>query len=71
MKTILRSDDFSCPSCVTKLESALSKVAGVATARVHFATGRVVVEHEPAQASVETLVETARRSGYRVRPSAF
>lgn len=71
MKTILRSEDFSCPSCVTKLETALSRVPGVAVARVHFATGRIVVEHEPDRASVETLVETVRRSGYRARPSAF
>lgn len=71
MKTVLRSEDFSCPSCVSRLESALSKVVGVQDARVHFATGRIVVEHEPGRASVETLVETVRRAGYRARPSAF
>jgi copper chaperone len=71
MKTILRSDDFSCPSCVSKLEAALAKVAGVEAARVHFATGRIVIEHEPDRASVETLVETVRRSGYRARAAAF
>ncbi len=71
MKTILRSDDMSCPSCVVKLEGALKRLDGVADARVHFATGRIEVEHEPGEASVEALVEAVRREGYRARASAF
>ena len=31
-KSILRSDEFSCPSCVTKIEKALSALPGVAAA---------------------------------------
>ena len=71
MKTILRSDDMSCPSCVVKLEGALKRLDGVADATVHFATGRIEVVHEPDEASVEALVEAVRREGYRARPSAF
>ncbi len=29
MKTILRSQEFSCPSCVVKIEKALKGVPGV------------------------------------------
>ncbi len=71
MKTILRSDEFSCPSCVTKIEGALKTMPGVHDAAVHVGTGRIEVEHDPAHASVESLVETVRRSGYRSRPSPF
>lgn len=71
VKTILRSNDFSCPSCVTKLERALGAVPGVNSAKVHFTTGRIEVEHDANEASIATLVETVERAGYRSRPSPF
>ena len=46
MKTILRSDDLSCPSCVPKIEKALGQINGVTDAKVHFATGRIEVEYD-------------------------
>lgn len=70
-KTILRSDEFSCPSCVTKIEKALHALPGVATAKVHFNTGRIEVEHDAASAPVETLVAAVRSAGYEARPAAF
>ncbi|WP_254368324.1 heavy-metal-associated domain-containing protein, partial [Paracoccus sp. Z118] len=70
-KTILRSDELSCPSCVPKIEKALRGLPGVEKAEVRFNTGRIEVEHDPAQSSVETLVEAIRGTGYEARPSAF
>jgi copper chaperone len=46
-KTILRSDELSCPSCVNNIESNLNKKDGVEKATVHFSTGRIEVEHQP------------------------
>jgi copper chaperone len=71
MKTILRSDEFTCPSCVTKIERALETLPGVQAATVHFATGRIEVDHDPSRSSVAALVESVRRSGYRSWPSPF
>lgn len=71
MKTILRSDDFSCPTCVTKIEGALGKLPGVETATVHFSTGRIEVQHDRNETPVDTLVETVRELGYESRPSPF
>jgi copper chaperone CopZ len=71
MKTLLRSRELSCPSCVAKIEKALQSVPGVENARVHFNTGRIEVEHDPAQASVPQLVEAVRGAGYEAQPSAF
>jgi len=71
MKTILRSQELSCPSCVAKIEKALHGVAGVETAKVHFNTGRIVVEHDPEQANSDELVKTVRSVGYEAKPSAF
>lgn len=70
-KTILRSDEFSCPSCVTKIEKALKATAGVTSAKVHFNTGRIEVEHDAAAAPVEALVAAVKSAGYGARPTAF
>jgi len=64
MKTLLRSSELSCPSCVVKIEKALSALDGVQTAVVHFNTGRIEVEHDPVRASAGKLIETVRRMGY-------
>ena len=71
MKTILRSRELSCPSCVAKIEKALKLLPGVENATVHFNTGRIEVEHDPAQAAVPQLVAAVREAGYEAQPSAF
>ena len=70
-RTILGSDEFSCPSCVTKIEKALAATPGVTSAAVHFNTGRIEVEHDPATAPVDVLIGAVRQAGYQARPSAF
>lgn len=70
-KTILRSDEFSCPSCVTKIEKALAATPGVTAAKVHFNTGRIEVEHDPERVKAETLVAAVKSAGYEARVSAF
>ncbi|MDT8306190.1 MAG: heavy-metal-associated domain-containing protein [Anaerolineae bacterium] len=71
MKTLLRSRELSCPSCVAKIETALRNVPGVEDAAVHFNTGRIEVEHDPAAATVPQLVDAIRKAGYEAQPSAF
>jgi copper chaperone len=70
MKTTLRSQDLSCPSCVAKIEKALQGIEGVTGARVHFNTGRIEVEHEPEVATAE-LVQTVRKTGYEANVASF
>lgn len=71
IRTVLRSDELSCPSCVPKIEKALRALPGVKTAEVRFNSGKIEVEHDPSQTSVEALVEAVRQTGYEARPSAF
>lgn len=71
VKTVLRSSELSCPSCVPKIEKALGALPGVEKAEVKFNTGKIEVEHDPARSSVEALVEAVRGTGYEARPSAF
>ncbi|SEB48704.1 Copper chaperone CopZ [Paramicrobacterium humi] len=70
-RTVLRSSEFTCPSCVGKIEKALRRVEGVSEATVHFETGRIDVEHDPVAAPVDDLVATVAAAGYRAAPSAF
>lgn len=71
MKTVLRSQEFSCPSCVAKIERALTGLEGVDEAKVHFNTGRIVVEHNPQQASADELVKAVRAAGYEAKVAPF
>lgn len=71
MKTTLRSDDLSCPTCVENIESSLNRTKGVSQAKVHYNTGRIEVEHDPETVSEEKLVEIVGQSGYEARVSQF
>lgn len=70
-KTTLRAQDLNCPSCVAKIEKALTRLEGVANAEVHFNTGRIAVEHDPAQATADDLVRAVADAGYIAKASAF
>lgn len=71
IRTTLRSDEFSCPSCVPKIEKALQALPGVKKAEVKFASGRIEVEHDPALSDVAALVNTIAKTGYTAKPRAF
>jgi len=64
MKTLLRSQDLSCPSCIDKIVKALKAVDGVQEANVHFNTGRIEVEHDPEKVGDDKLVQVVRSVGY-------
>ena len=70
-RTILRAEGFSCPSCVAKIEKQVGRVNGVTAVKVHFASSRIEIDHNPATASVDTLVAAVAQAGYSVRPAVF
>ena len=70
-RTVLRAEGFSCPSCVAKIEKKVGRLDGVDAVKVHFASARIEVDHDPAQASVEDLVAAVAKAGYVAKPSAF
>lgn len=71
MKTILRSNDLNCPSCVNNIEANLNKIDGVRKAQVHFSTGRIEVEHEAEKVKPDALIEAVREAGYETELSPF
>lgn len=71
MKTILRSTELSCPSCVAKIEKGLKVKPGVEDAKVFFNTGRIEVEHQPEVISPEELAKIVTGLGYQASVSRF
>ena len=71
MKTILRSTELSCPSCVAKIEKGLKVKPGVESAKVFFNTGRIEVEHQPEVISPEELAKIVTGLGYQASISRF
>ncbi|QBI18819.1 copper chaperone [Egibacter rhizosphaerae] len=70
-RTVLRAEGFSCPSCVSKIEKRVGRVDGVSNVKVHFASARIEVDHDPDVASVDQLVAAVAKAGYTARPTAF
>lgn len=70
-KTLLRSQELSCPSCVAKIETALKAVKGVSEAKVYFNTGKIEVQHDPDVVNAEDLVKTVKSVGYEAREAAY
>jgi copper chaperone len=71
MKTILRSQELSCPSCIAKIEKALKSLQGVQEAKVHFNSGRIEVLHDAGTTTQEDLVKAIRAAGYETKVSPF
>lgn len=69
--TMLRAEGFSCPSCVSKIEKQVGRLDGVTSVKVHFASARIEVDHDPAQVSVEDIVAAVAKAGYKAAPAAF
>lgn len=69
--TLLRAEGFSCPSCVGKIEKQLGRLDGVENVTVHFASGRVEVDHDATRTSVDELIAAVAKAGYTSKASAF
>lgn len=69
--TLLRAEGFSCPSCVSKIEKQVGRLSGVDDVKVHFASSRIEIDHDPALVSVDQLVAVVDKAGYAATPSAF
>ncbi|HYP61382.1 MAG TPA: heavy metal-associated domain-containing protein, partial [Thermomicrobiales bacterium] len=57
---------MTCASCVRRVEKALGKATGVASANVNLATERATVSYDPAVANLDTLRAAVEKAGYGV-----
>ena len=49
MKKVFRLEDLDCANCAAKMERAIAKIDGVASASVSFMTQRLTVEADDAR----------------------
>jgi len=67
--TQFRVLDFDCPTCASTVERALGTQSGVEAVEVHYATGRVEIEYDPAVADPGDFQTTIESQGYSPRPA--
>ena len=70
-RTLLRAEGFSCPSCVGKIEKQVGRLDGVENVTVHFASGRIEIDHDTEAAPVDRLIAAVDKAGYKSAVSAF
>lgn len=70
-RTLLRAEGFSCPSCVGKIEKQVGRLDGVDNVKVHFASGRIEIDHDAATTTVDDLIAAVDKAGYKSTASAF
>src|SRR5919202_261489 len=61
---------MTCASCVARIEKKLTRLPGVAEARVNLATERASVRYDPAAIAVPALVSAVKAAGYEAHPLA-
>lgn len=66
-ETQLQIQGMTCASCVRRVEKALTKTPGVASANVNFATHEATVTHE-APIDANLLVKAVTDAGYEAKP---
>ena len=57
---------MTCASCVNRVERAINRTPGVASAAVNLATEQATVAFNPAQATVANVAAAVRKAGYEV-----
>ncbi|KIH70828.1 heavy metal-binding protein [Salinicoccus roseus] len=66
MKTNLKTETFTCPSCIKKIEGTLNRSDGVDTAKVLFNSSKVKVEHDENKISPDEIRGLIEKLGYEV-----
>lgn len=63
MKKIYMMEDLDCANCAAKMEEAISKIEGVASARVSYLAQKLILEADDARLDeiMAEIVKTCRR----------
>lgn len=65
-KAEFQLEPLTCPSCIKKIETTISKTAGVESARVLFNSSKVKTEFDEKQTGADELKGIIVRLGYPV-----
>ena len=56
---------------MSKIEKKVGRLDGVESVKVHFASARIEIVHNPSVITVDDLVAAVAKAGYTAVPSAF
>lgn len=62
----LKVSGMSCGHCVNAIESGVGQLSGVNKVKVHLSEGKVDVEYNPQEVSLEKVKEAIDDQGYDV-----
>jgi copper chaperone len=62
----LNVNGMSCGHCVKAIEGSVGELTGVESVKVHLDAGKVDVEYNPSEVSLEKIKETIDDQGYDV-----
>ena len=65
-KAVMQLETLACPTCMKKIESALSRVEGVENVKVLFNASKAKVDFDDTKVSANELKETIEKLGYEV-----
>ena len=65
-KSQFQLETLSCPSCLQKIENAVTSLDGVDSVRVMFNASRVRVEHDEEKTTKEKIKQSIEKLGYKV-----
>src|SRR5256885_3983857 len=67
-RALLALEGMTCASCARRIEKGLKKVPGVKDASVNLATEQGTVTYDPAQTTVQQMVQKVDAVGYKATP---
>ncbi len=65
-KSVMQIETLTCPTCVKKIETALSNLAGVSNVKVLFNSSKAKFDFDETQIDAETLQSTVEKLGFNV-----
>ena len=66
-QAVIQLGPVTCPSCIKKIEAAVSKIEGVETVKVLFNSSKVKAEFDGNKTSGADISETIQKLGYEVQ----
>lgn len=60
----IKTKDMHCVSCEKIIKNALLNVNGVKDAKIDYTTEKAIIEFDPSQTDIETIMKTIKKVGY-------
>ena len=66
-KLVMQLDELACPSCMQKIQAAVTQQNGVQTVKVLFNASKVKVDYDQSATTPERLAQVVTDQGYTVQ----